>query len=99
MRTGKLLKKIAMIGAIFCAFNMYAENGGVKSETPIFGEVFPVDYQKGTYYINENFPRHIVTAEDPKRIEDGVLVRGILRRRHGYINPAVAILIPSGKGI
>ncbi|MEI6424523.1 MAG: hypothetical protein WCP55_20060, partial [Lentisphaerota bacterium] len=52
-----LLKILTIIGAVFCAFNMYADNGDVKSKAALIsGEVFPVDLQKGIYHINENFP-------------------------------------------
>lgn len=52
-----LLKILTIIGAVFCAFNMYADNGDAKSRAALIsGEVFPVDLQKGIYHINENFP-------------------------------------------
>ena len=56
-----MLKNLAIIGAVFYAFGMCAGNGDAKgNETPIAGEVFPVDYQKGMYHINENFPAALI---------------------------------------
>lgn len=72
-----MLRIIAAIGIIFCAFIIYAENGDAKNNAPtIASAVFPVDDQKGTYHITENFPGILIFKfkADPAKLKNPRIV-------------------------
>jgi hypothetical protein len=67
---------------------MHAGNDGAKIETPVSGVVFPVELQKGIYYINENFPAALIFKfkGNPAQLKNP---RIILDMPDGYSCPGV----------
>lgn len=72
-----MLRILATIGAVFCAFSIYAESGDMKSNEPLIsGTAFPVELQKGIYHITENFPGILIFKfkADPAKLKNPRIV-------------------------